>query len=126
MEDIRALENIIFEAHEVRAKGDPRKFLPPSPLAVIEEWIVEMISDKIRKNEKISLFDFLADIIKEIIKTVSTFEEKYQYLLEDEKEYIKASKEQFDPTVIKRLEDEADLHPPDSIHVASAIAHPKK
>jgi len=120
--DIRVLEDVISEHHKIKVKSDPRRFLLPTPLTVIEEWIIEMISDKMRKRETVSLTEFESEIIKEIIKTVSTFEEVYQ-LLELEEGYIKISKDQPDPSVKEKLEKLANVHDPDSKHIASAISH---
>lgn len=121
-EDIKVLEDIISVHHKIMSDKYPGKFLIPTPLATIEEWIIKMIDEKLRSKERVSFMSFREIIVQKIIETVVSFEDFYNYLLEFEEGYIKISKEKPDASVIQKLES-IGVHDPDSKHIASAIAH---
>jgi len=121
-EDIKELENIVSEYHKIKLRKYPGKFLLPTPLAAIEEWIIRMIGEKMRNKERVSFTDFREIIIQEIIKTVVTFNDFYNYLLELEEGYIKTIEDEPNPSIMERLK-KFGIHDPDSKHIASAIAH---
>ena len=118
--DVKALETL-FSYYHAYMKKTKNGFPLPSPIVSIEEWCIGFLEEKLGEVT----FDakqFLRELVKKLLELTGSFEDSYYNLLEFQKGYLKVDEVSPDASTIERLESKG-IHHPDSVHLASAIAH---
>jgi len=119
-DDMKVLERLFSHYHNaVRTT----KVGLPRPVSLIEEWAIRYLAEKLDKGISVDIKQFLRELVGELLKLTSSFEDLCDDLLEYQKGYVKISKVTADPMTVAKLEIIRGMHDPDSVHLASAISH---
>jgi hypothetical protein len=119
--DVKALEMLFSECHKnVRRRGSL-----VGPLSEVEQWSIQFIADKLDSGLCITIDDFVVELTKTLLKSISAIVNVCENLVDFEKGYIKIKHVTADSEVkqFTQLAETCGIHPPDSINVACAYQY---
>lgn len=118
-EDIKVLEELFSYYHNaVRTT----KIGLPSPVVLIEEWIITFLGEKLDEGVRININQFLIELLKKLLKLTGSIEDLYDNLVTFQRDFLKVKSVTVDASTISELQN-IGIHDPDCYHIASAISH---
>lgn len=121
-DDIKALEDL-FSGYYSTLKT--AKVGMPSPVALIEEWAISFLGEKLDKGVAINVNGFLVELVKALLALTSSIEDLYDDLVTFEKGFITTKSVTPDASKCLALQ-KIGIHKPDYNHIAGAISHQTK
>jgi len=121
-EDLKALEETFSLLH---GSARATRVSLESPIALVEEWAITFLGEKLGKGESINVAQFLIELSKKVLATTSSIEDPYDEIVEFERSFVKTKVIVPDSSIINAL-DSIGIHEPDNVHIASAFFHQTK
>lgn len=118
-DDIKALEDL-FSSYQNAMRTS--KIGLASPIALIEEWIISFLGEKMAKGVTIDVNQFLLELVKKLLELTSLIEDLYDELVTFQKSFVQTKDISVDAVIIKTLQS-IGIHKPDDYHIASAFSH---
>lgn len=118
-EDLKALEESFSLLH---GSAQATKISLESPIALVEEWAITFLGEKLDKGEPINALQFLIELSKKVLTTTSSMEDPYDDIVEFERSFVKTITIVPDSSIIDAL-NSIGIHEPDNVHIASAFLH---
>lgn len=118
-DDIKALEDLFSYYHN--AVRTTKKALP-SPVSILEEWVVTYLGEMLDKGVALKIPQFLLELIKTLLRLASSLEDSYDHLVTFERGFLKIKSEILDANAITAVQD-LGFHKPDYLHLASSLSH---
>lgn len=119
--DVKALEDLFSEYHgTTRRQGSL-----VGPLSEVEQWSIQFIADKLNNGLDITIEEFLVELTKTLLVSISAIEDVCDNLVEFEKGHIRTKVVQVDTKIkqIAKLAEGYGVHHPDSMHIACAYQY---
>lgn len=117
--DVKALEDLFAAYH---AAIRTTKIGLSSPLALIEEWAISFLGEKLDQRATITISQFLIELIKKLLELTSSIEDLYDHLVTFQRGFIKTTNITLDSRVVSSVKT-LNIHEPDCDHIASALMY---
>lgn len=118
-DDVKTLEDLFAAYHD--AIRTYRLGLS-SPVSLIEEWAVSFLGNKIDQRVSITINQFLIELVKTLLKLISSLEDSYDDLVKYQRGFVKVRNITLDSRIVSSVKN-LDIHKPDCDHIAGALIH---
>jgi len=118
-DDIKALEDLFSQYHSVIRRSHIGL---ASPVSLIEEWTISFLGEELDKGTRITIAEFLRELIKKLLELTGTIEDLYDELVTFQRSFVRVKSITLDSRIVIPVKN-IGIHEPDCNHIASAIFH---